>query len=468
MSHTDDQLFSRRLFLTRGVQLLSVAGTLPLFLDRSGRALAAEFAANPQGVGRSDRVLVVVQLAGGNDGLNTVIPFRNDDYHKARPRIGIPANSALKVTDDFAFHPSAPGLKKLFDDGHLAVIHSVGYPNPNRSHFRSTDIWATAEPERVGHTGWLGRYFDNCCAGADPGAAAKPADKNPKTGAAPDAAIALSNDPPQSLQGEHYLPIAFRSPDSLTYREANRNASVRTAFDKLNDVDADPMMNDEDHHLPEKKIVIPLGTRGSIDQPKEDADDFLQRTALNARVYAEQVRKSASAVRNKATYPQSRFAADLKLVAQLIASGLPTRVYYVSLGGFDTHSNQVGRHERLMTELSTGLAAFVEDLTGLGQLDRTTVMTFSEFGRRVTENGSQGTDHGEAAPLFVLGSSIHAGFHGQAPDLSPQNLHRGDVPFSTDFRRVYATVLHDWLKADDAKVLGRKFEMVKLFKNAVD
>jgi uncharacterized protein (DUF1501 family) len=192
---------------------------------------------------------------------------------------------------------------------------------------------------------------------------------------------------------------------------------------------------------------------------------FVQRSALNARVYAEQIKASVAKVTNKATYPASPLASDLKLVAQMIAAGLPTRVYYVALSGFDTHSNQAQRHDKLMDTLSNALASFVEDLKALGQLDRTTVMTFSEFGRRVAENGSQGTDHGEAAPLFVMGSAIKPGFHGPAPDLRREKLSRGDVAYQLDFRRIYATMLKDWLKADDVKVLGKKFEPLALFKN---
>jgi uncharacterized protein (DUF1501 family) len=446
----DSPFFSRRLFLRRGVQMLSVAGTVPLFLDRSARAMAAEFADNPQGAGRPDRVLVIVQLAGGNDGLNTVVPYANDDYYKARPRLGIRKERALKLNDEFGLHPAAAGFKELYDNGQLAIVHAVGYPNPNRSHFRSTDIWATAEPERVAQTGWLGKYFDACCSGSDPGAgAAKGEKKDPDPGAA----VALVNEPPLALVGKEYIPLAFRSPESLTFQGAGRNESLKDAFEKLNDVDPD----DHDERMMESK-------------PKADTDeqeDFLQRTALNARVYAEQIKATAAKVQNQAKYPNgNRLAADLKLVAQMIASGLPTRVYYVTLGGFDTHSNQPFRHQNLLSTLTSALNAFTKDLQALGHLDRTTVMTFSEFGRRVAENGSQGTDHGEAAPLFVIGGRVKAGFHGTFPELAPGKLRRGDVPFTTDFRRLYATMLRDWLKADDAKVLGKKFETLGVLKQA--
>jgi uncharacterized protein (DUF1501 family) len=460
----DDTLFSRRLFLTRGVQLLSAAGTLPLFLDRSARCLAADHAANPQGAGRPDhRVLVVVQLAGGNDGLNTVVPIANDDYYRARRNLAIGKKSALRLTDDFGLHPSAKGFKKLWDDGHMAVLHAVGYPNPNRSHFRSTDIWATADAETMGRTGWLGRYFDACCNGEDPGPQAK---DGAKKATDPAAAIALQGEPPMALVGKDYLPIVFRSPDDLAHAESSGDERLKSAFEKLNDVDPHEMKD-----TPGAKIHIPRGTAGTVTpvqhQPQhDDASDFLQRSALNARVYADTIRKTVSTVQNKASYPGSAFASQLKLTAQMIAAGLPTRVYYVQLGGFDTHSGQAPRHVRLLEELSGGLAAFVDDLKALGHLDRTSVMTFSEFGRRVAENGSAGTDHGEAAPMFLFGSSIKPGFHGAPPELSPAKLNRGDVRWSLDFRRVYATVLSQWLKADDVKVLGKRYEPVGLFAGA--
>lgn len=466
----NNPIFSRRSFLARGAAVISAAATIPTFLDHSGRVLAAEFAANPQGVGRPDKVLVIVQLAGGNDGLNTIIPIRNDDYYRARPRIGVAKNKAIKLTDDFGVHPNAPGFKKLYDAGLLAICNSVGYPNFNRSHFRSTDIWSSAEPEKNSSSGWLGRYFDSCCSGADPGpqtaGKAKPSSPAKPQAADPAAAIALTNAPPIALEGDKFIPITFKNPASLTYQEGQKNAMVKSAFEKLNDGEMTELgMDDDDHkmaHLPK----IPYGTEGSLTLPKAETDMFVQRSALNARVYAEQIKSSVARVSNKAAYPANPLAADLKLVAQMITAGLPTRVYYVTLGGFDTHSNQVQRHEKLMETLSSALAAFADDLKALGQLDRTTVMTFSEFGRRVNENGSQGTDHGEAAPLFVMGSAIKPGFHGAAPDLRKDKLHRGDVAFQQDFRSIYATMLKDWLKADDVKVLGKKFEPLSLFKTA--
>lgn len=438
MTESDRLLFSRRLFLTRGVQLLSAASTLPLFLDRSARCLAAEYAANPQGAGRNSNILVVLQLAGGNDGLNTVIPFTNDHYQRARPKLGVARNEVLPLTADFGFHPKAIGLKKLYDDGLMGVIHATGYPNPNRSHFRSTDIWASAEPTKVSQSGWIGRYFDACCSGQDP----TPRQAEPST------AVALTNDPPQALSGEKFLPIAFRNTGSLQHRGTSRDAKLTSAFDKLNDVNMPAMKGDE-------HATAPAG---------QAAEDFLERSALNARVYAEEVRKSTASIQNKATYPGTQLATDLKLVSQMIAAEMPTRVYYVQLGGFDTHANQAARHSKLMEDLGGAVAAFITDLKALGHLDRVTLMTFSEFGRRVAENASGGTDHGEAAPMFVIGSRIRPGTHGTFPDLAPAVLHRGDVPFTTDFRRVYSSMLKTWLGADDVRVLGQKFDPLSLFR----
>jgi uncharacterized protein (DUF1501 family) len=431
----DPFFYSRRSFLNRGVQLLSAAATLPLFLDRSARALAADFAANQQGSGRPANVLVIVQMAGGNDGLNTVVPVRNDDYYRARPTLAIGRKEALRATDDFGFHPSATGFKKMWDDGHLAVLHSVGYPNQNRSHFRSTDIWQTAEPGRVATSGWLGRYFDACCPGQDPGHDAQP------KAADPNAAIALTAEPPTTLMGEKFIPLAFRSPADLTFSAGNGNDRLKTAFEKLNnDVGLRDPITDAAHKAAGSQAIhIPRGSETAV-----QADDFLQRSALNARVYAGTIKTSVATVNNQVAYPSSPFADELKVVAQMIAAGLPTRVYYVQLVGFDTHSGQKEQHVKLMSDL-------------------TTVMTFSEFGRRVQENGN-GTDHGEAAPLFVMGSAIKPGFHGAGPELRPGKLNRGDVPFAQDFRSLYATMLGQWLGADDAKVLGQKFQRMDLFR----
>jgi uncharacterized protein (DUF1501 family) len=442
MLNPSDILYSRRLFMSRGMQLLSVAGTLPLFLDHGARCMAADYAANPAGAGRpDDHVLVVVQLAGGNDGLNTVVPLGNDDYYAARPRLGVAKDEALKLTDEWGVHPAGSGLKKLYDAGDLAIVHAVGYPNANRSHFRATDIWTSAEPERLLATGWLGRYCDSSCAGEDPGKSRHKDD--------PAMAIAFDSEPPPALQGAKYVPLTFAGASRPAYGGGQMRASGPMAGGMNPRGSADDAAGD-----------MSTSTPSAADR----AEQFIHRTALNARVYAERIRQASSSIENKATYPQTPLARDLKLVAQLIASGMPTRIYYVKLGGFDTHANQAQAHPALLDQLGGGVAAFIDDLKQLGHLDRVTLMTFSEFGRRVKENGS-GTDHGEAAPMFLAGGRIKAGFHGTFPGLAPENLSRGDVAFTTDFRRVYASLLNGWLGADDAKILGRKFEPMDILKN---
>lgn len=445
MLNPSDILYSRRLFMSRGMQLLSVAGSLPLFLDHGARCMAADYAANPAGAGRpDDHVLVVVQLAGGNDGLNTVVPLGNDDYHAARPRLGVARNEALNLTDEWGVHPAASGLKKLYDAGDLAIVHAVGYPNANRSHFRATDIWTSAEPERLLATGWLGRYCDASCAGEDPG---KPRQKDD-----PAMAIAFDSEPPPALQGDRYVPLTFGG--NAGRPGAPFGGGMRGAG-PMGGAPAGPMNGDDS--ATDMKPSAPVSAA-------DRAEQFIHRTALNARLYAERIRQASTSIENKATYPQTPLARDLKLVAQLIASGMPTRIYYVKLGGFDTHANQAQAHPALLDQLGGGVAAFIDDLKQLGHLDRVTLMTFSEFGRRVKENGS-GTDHGEAAPMFLAGGRIKAGFHGTFPGLAPEKLSRGDVAFTTDFRRVYASLLNGWLGADDAKILGRKFEPMEIFKN---
>lgn len=449
---TSTILYSRRLFMSRGMQLLSVAGTLPVFLDYGARCLAADFAANPTGAGRpDDRVLVVVQLAGGNDGLNTVVPLGNDDYYNARPRLAVAKNAALKLTDEWGLHPAASGFKKLYDAGDLAIVHAVGYPNANRSHFRATDIWTTAEPERLGTTGWLGRYCDASCAGADPGQARKEID--------PALTIAFDSEPPAALQGAKYMPLTFGGGNRLNAPAGGR--PMRSPAGSGMGSETAAKLNGADPAGPMNAPHPSAASRPSA----EHAAQFIQRTALNARIYTDKIRQASASIQNKAVYPQSPLSNDLKLVAQLIASGMPTRVYYVKLGGFDTHANQLQTHAALLTQLTSGIAAFVDDLKQLGHLDRTTLMTFSEFGRRVKDNGS-GTDHGEAAPLFLTGGRIKPGFHGAFPGLAPAQLSRGDVAFTTDFRRVYATLLQGWLGADDVKILGRKFETMDILKKA--
>lgn len=437
-------LHTRRSFLRQSALGSALSVTVPSFLAATFDQLqAAEAAKATQAkTGRDERILVVVQLAGGNDGLNTLVPFADDDYHRARPKLGLKANQVLRLTDTAGLHAALAGFKALHDDGLFAALHAVGYPNPNRSHFRSTDIWMTAtDSDRFSNKGWLGRYFDHACAGADP-----------------TVGLCVGRQAPLAFAGTQPKGVALDNPESYRYvdddaAEAGEMAGGEMFYRQMNEA-ANPLRSNMSGGS--------IGTvSGSV--PVASPMDFLERTALDAQASSDQIRALSRKAKNEASYPAGRLANDLKLVARLIAGGLGTRVYYVSQGGYDTHTGQLPTHQRLLTELGGSLRAFLTDLQALGQLDRVLVLTFSEFGRRVAENASGGTDHGAGAPLFLCGSRLKPGLHGTAPSLKPASLINGDVKFATDFRSVYAGVLEHWLKTSSEAVLGRKFEPVNLF-----
>jgi len=412
---------TRRDFL-RTLTLAGVGATVPTFVSDLAYAIAdpldSPLVRSKPGV-PDDRILVIVQLAGGNDGLNTVVPYRNDNYYSNRPRLAIRPDDVLKLRGDLGLHPQATGLKELYDEGLLTIVQGVGYPNPNRSHFVSTDIWHSATPEGSPRGGWIGRYFDHCCSGADPAPA--------------ESAIALERETPLALQGDGFEGIAFTDVRSLQW---NGPKEMAGAFEKLN---------------------APAASEGT------EADEkvaYLTRIAMDARASATKIQK-AMRRRVQGNYPNSGFGRAMLSIAKMIGEEMPTRVYYASLGGFDTHSAQLGRHARLMAEFGRGMKAFLADMAAQGNADRVLVLTFSEFGRRVAENASGGTDHGEAAPVFLFGSKVRAGIHGRHPSLG--RLHRGDLAFRVDFRQIYASILQDWLKADAGKVLGKRFSTLPLF-----
>ncbi|MCA9243842.1 MAG: DUF1501 domain-containing protein [Phycisphaerales bacterium] len=390
---------TRREFVTRsvgGATLIASGATLPGFLTRTA------LAASPD---RDGRILVVIQLTGGNDGLNTVVPYRDDLYHRARPTLRVTDQLALPLEMDMGLHPDMSGFKRLFDDGLLSVINNVGYPNPNRSHFQSMDIWHTASmsPETA-DDGWLGRVVD---AKTTPGA------------------------PPYALHiDDAALPLALRTRETPTpsirsveaFQLADENSAVESAI-------------------------------AAIRQSASDDLLFVQRLAVESCRNARRIEQVANDVgASTATYPDYRLAARLRQVAQLIGAGFGPRVYYTSIDGFDTHAQQALSHGTLLRELADSVAAFVDDLRARGLLDRVAIMTFSEFGRRLNENAGQGTDHGAAAPMFLISSDARPGVHGGAPDLT--NLLDDDLRHRVDFRSVYAGVLKNWLQVDHRAVLG--------------
>jgi uncharacterized protein (DUF1501 family) len=434
-------LRTRRAFLRTSALGAATAWTIPLFLERTFGMLdaAAANAAVQTPTGRDARILVVLQMAGGNDGLNTLVPFADDAYHRARPGLALGADRVLKLDDHLGLHPNLAALKQLHDDGHLAVVQGVGYPNPNRSHFRSTEIWQTAsDADRNDSTGWLGRYFDNCCEGADPSVG-----------------VSIGGEVPQAFASPTPTGISFARPEQYRWRTTEkaqgRMSPSEFYYRQLNR----PGEEEGGGEASEGGSIGMIGGAGGSHAAGLGPLEYLQRTALDAQVSSDKVLEIARNFPARTEYPRGRLADSLNLVARMIAGGLPTRVYYVSQGGYDTHANQQGAHERLLAELGDGLAAFFKDLKEQGNFDRVLLMTFSEFGRRVAQNASGGTDHGTAAPLFIAGGGAKPGLYGAAPSLT--KLDNGDLVHTTDFRSVYATVLEKWLAAPSEKVLGREF-----------
>jgi uncharacterized protein (DUF1501 family) len=360
--------------------------------------------------GADDRVLVVLQLSGGNDGLNTVVPYEDAEYRRARGRLALAAKDLHQIGQARGLHPSLKGAAQLFKDHKLAIIEGCGYPNPNRSHFKSMDIWHAADPTgRDLRYGWLGRAMDLV--------------SREKT--EPSLAINISASSPVALNGVNYKPIAFKDPNAYRYTAAK---DVTETFERMSGEDA---------------ADNPLLAR-------------LRRTADDAVQTSREIRSKAMSYRPIARYPRSSLANSLRTVAGLIKGGLPTRVYYTYHGGFDTHANQAGRHVNLLNQLDGAIVAFQKDLEQQGLADRVVLMAFSEFGRRVRINGSGGTDHGVAGPMFVMGSRVKGGLHGEHPSLT--DLNRGDLKHTTDFRSVYATLLDRWLTIDSKRVLGSDFQ----------
>jgi uncharacterized protein (DUF1501 family) len=406
---------TRREFLQSSLAGATLAATglsLPRFLSRTALAASCR---------TGERVLVVVQLSGGNDGLNTVVPYRDDLYQKARPTLRIAAERALKLDDTLGLHPDLTGFKRLYDDGLLSVVTNVGYPNPDRSHFRSMDIWHTADtsPE-ARHDGWLGRVVDRC------GCPELTNASSPNAQAASNVPFALHLD-------DDSLPLALKT--------------QRLAVPSVRDVAAFRLDGDA------------AALKDALAAPRDAAAEsdllFVQRTAVAACANAERIRMVAEDRKAKSPYPSYGLATRLQQIAQLIGAEFGPRIYYTSLGGFDTHARQALAHGPLLRELADSVAAFYDDLKKRGLSERVLLLTYSEFGRRLAENGGQGTDHGAAAPVFVVGPACRAGIVGGPPNL--KDLDEGDVRHAVDFRSVYSAILDRWLSVPSAAILGGNF-----------
>jgi len=401
---------SRREFLSvAGLSFVSLGAWAPRFLAQA--AQAAEAAAS------TNRVLVVVELSGGNDGLNTVIPFENDLYHRNRRALRIPKESVHRLNDQVGLHPSFAAFAELYKEGRLAVIQGVGYPEPDRSHFRSMEIWHTASTKKLPpDTGWLGRTLDQI-----PGAE--------RDGNIP--GLALTSSLPQAcLAGKAVVPVvgeleAFASAEQPDQKEIALRRKLSTAT-------------------------------GSANRPVT----FLRSQAAAVYRTVDKFKAAADKYKSSIEYPGSSLGQQLKRAAQILAGELGVRVMFVSQDGYDTHSNQAEQHSGLLADLAGSIAAFGRDLRGLGLENRVATLIFSEFGRRVDENASAGTDHGAASCLFVAGAGIQGGLHGEYPKLD--KLDEGDLIFNTDFRSVYAALLEKWLGCDSKAILGAEFPHLKL------
>ncbi len=401
-------IFSRRDFM-KTAAVFSAFGVAPQFLTRTAEAAAQSILGF-----KDDRVLVVVQLGGGNDGLNTLVPHSNDEYYRARPQLALKGERLLKLNDDLALNSRMEGFQRLYDDAKLAIVQGVGYPNPDRSHFRSMEIWQTAsDSDEFMGTGWVGRYFDAACSGS----------------ARPQAGVALGKERPQAFDGKKGFGVAFENPASFGWQPGD-GADSPAAFARSN----------------------------ARDLPAENGSnlDFLRHVTSDAIMSSKEVHEAAMQA-GKIEMPQGRQALkpQLDAVAGLIRGGLQTRIYYVSISGFDTHANQLGQQDNLLAGAANALLAFQNRLRDDGTSGRVTTMVFSEFGRRVHENKSGGTDHGTAAPMFLIGDNIKPGLHGAYPSLT--KLDDGDLIHTVDFRQVYAAVLNDWFAVDAKMVLGREF-----------
>jgi len=404
----------RRTFLQQSLGVAVLGGTVPAAFMRAASAQTLPTLGTSVDPGN---VLVVVQMGGGNDGLNTIVPWSDDSYHRVRPAISVAENTVLKIDDRIGLNPALAGLNELYKEGRVAIVQGVGYPNPNRSHFEATQIWETASPDRPQTTGWLGRYLDRTFpAGTKPPSLFE--------------AVALGDTLPAALVAQHVDVAAIAALNTYAY---NTVKDAKTSAGVL------------------------------YDGAKPGGSPYLGLIADTARqAYhgGDVLRGKLAAYKTAITYPTDPFSTQLKLAAQIIGSNVGTRIIFVSIGSFDTHANQRAQQDRLLKYMGDGLLAFYKDL-GAHNLDKNVLtMTFSEFGRRVSQNASNGTDHGTAMPLFVVGGGVKGAIYGEHPSLT--DLDHGDLKFSTDFRSVYATVLEKWLGRNPGDVISGSFKTLPL------
>ena len=401
-------------FSLAGSSMVALTGAIPNFLGKT-----AANAPQAQQAGARDTILVVVQLTGGNDGLNTVIPYNDADYLRLRPTLRI--RDSLRVNDSIGLHPSMTGLHSLLQDNSLCIVQGVGYPNPDQSHFRSMDIWQAASTNQTLTEGWVGKALRHVPAAAS-------------------FHLANANEPaPLALTG-----APARVPSIATLADFQLRLQAASAPDRR-----------------QQRELLNSVSRPVADSPPSLLD-FVQRTAVQTYASSQRLTEVGRNYQPRTAYPASALGNHLKLAAQLIDAGLGARIFYVTQDGFDTHAGQAPVHASLLRDVSDSITAFYRDLAARGQRDRVLIMTFSEFGRRGHENGSQGTDHGSGAPMLLVGGRVRSGLVGEHPRLT--NLVNGNLPHAIDFRQVYAAILDQWLGVPSRPVLGQAFAPVEILR----
>jgi uncharacterized protein (DUF1501 family) len=412
----DIRIATRREFLAQGLGIIGVGATLPNYLIQTA-------AAGPKAQA-DERLIVVIQLSGGHDAISALVPYGHEEYAKVRRATRIADGEVVKLNNELGLHPRLAGFKALLDEGAFAAVPGVGYPNPNYSHFTATDIWHMADERgRAVPYGWLGRACD----------------VGFKESREPALSVAVGmGQTPLAMVGRHHPGLSFNQPESFRYTGDRGDEKRAGVYRKLNELAID-------------------GAASNL--------QWVAQTAVAANATSDRVRAVARDYKGKVEYPRTGLGTALRTIAGLIVGGMRTRIFYCSQGGYDTHRGQRQRHDQLMAQLNDTVFAFQKDLAAQKQSERVLTFTMSEFGRRVKENGSDGTDHGAAATLFLFGPGLKAGVHGKHPSLTDlQGGGGGSLKHTTEFRSVYATVLEKWLGVPAEPVLGKSYPLLDLLR----
>ncbi len=407
---------SRRDFMTRSAAAIGAGVILPMFLRETDVAMAANAVAGSLQA-HPERILVVLELSGGNDGLNTVIPYTNDDYYRARPTLAIQPNNVRKVSDEFGFHNNLPGWERLFKDGNMAVVHGCSYPNPNRSHFESMKFWHTGVPNAPETRGWLGRFADTY-------------QPEPISSYM----INVAKEQSAAVGANIHSPVVFDDPERFGRQGSAEEREIFAELSRKRNSEWNPSL------------------------------EFVRGIASTAESSSEFIRHSCAEYKTKADYGYGDVGLDLKKIVALIGANSPARIFYTNFGSFDTHVSQASAHTGLFNQAGDAVHAFINDLNRIGRADDVSLLIFTEFGRRVQENASKGTDHGVASPMFIVGNDVKGGFYGDHPSLT--DLDEGDLKMTTDFRSVYATMTKEWMGFEDTQsILRQDFETLGAFRS---